>query len=236
MKAVKRYIALILCVLPLLAQSRTFHHEFGEIKEEGGVVKHVFTIPAEKRAQSVVNAFVTCPCLKVNYDKAGVAAGKGMKIEVAYDPAKQQGHFTKYVYLKLNDSRRDTLMVTGTVKRVRPVIDRSGFPEHFGMGFMIDRREINFGTVRPGEQKSVKVPVLNGYEAGMALDVIPEGKGGEMLSVPYGLKLGPGGKSKLEVRLSVPKDAKPGAYGAVLVPCVHGMRVEPVPVKFTVKK
>lgn len=231
-----KFITLIICALPFVVNARTFHYEFGEIKEDGGAVEHTFVIPAEKKAQSVVNAFVSCPCVKVKYDKAGVAAGKPLKIVLTYDPVKQNGHFTKPVFLKLSDSRRDTLVVTGTVKRTRPVIDRTGFTEHFGMGFMIDRAQINFGRVKAGTKKSVFVPVLNSYEAGMALDIEPKGKGAEMLTVPYGLKLGPGGKSRFEVRLAVPATAAAGVYEAELVPSVHGVKVEPVPVKFTVIK
>ncbi len=231
-----KLITLILCVLPIAAHGRTFHHEFGVVKEDGGVVEHTFIIPAEKKAQSVVNAFVSCPCMKVKYDKGGAPAGKPLNIVLSYDPVKQHGHFTKLVFLKLNDSRRDTLKVTGTVKRTRPVIDRTGFTEHFGMGFMIDRAEINFGRVKAGSTKMITVPVLNSYEAGMSLDLEPTGKGSEMLSVPYGLKLGPGGKNRIEVRLCVPKSAAPGVYAAELVPVIHGVKVEPVPVKFTVIK
>lgn len=231
-----KLITLIICALPFASSARTFHHEFGEIKEDGGVVEHTFVIPAEKKAQLVVNAFESCPCVKVKYDKGGVPAGKPLKIVLTYDPVKQKGHFTKPVFLKLSDNRRDTLVVTGTVKRTRPVIDRTGFTEHFGMGFMIDRARIDFGRVKAGSAKTVKVPVLNSYEAGMALDLEPKGRGAEMLTVPYGLKLGPGGKSRFELRLVVPATAAAGVYEAELVPIVHGMKVDPVPVKFTVIK
>lgn len=221
----------LLSVLPLGLSSATYHHEFGTIAEDGGVVSHTFTLPAGTSPLSVINAFPGCPCISVDYPKRPLKAGEPMKITLKYNPERQKGHFTKSVYLRLNGDRRDTLLVTGTVKRFRPRVDKSKYAHEYGLGLCLDRKTIDFGTMRVGTEKTLTIPMANSYQIGMELDLRPAGRDSSMLSIPYGLKLEPETVSQFRIDIKVPDNAGTMAPELYVRPVIHGVEVDSIPVK-----
>lgn len=237
------YLALLLALLPASAAARTFFHEFGTIAEEGGAVAHTFELPAAPAGavQSVVGAASGCPCLAVDYPRRPVAAGKPLSVTVTFDPARQQGHFTKTAWLRLSGGRRDTLVVTGTIRRTRPRVATDGYPADFGLGLRLDRPAIDFGTVRPGQRRTVTVEVLNAFEAGMSLDLRPAGPDSALIAIPYGLKLPPASASRLQATLALPAaptaaspapaPAQPRSLDCCLIPYVNGLAADTIPLR-----
>lgn len=221
----------LLSVLPLGLSSATYHHEFGTIAEDGGVVSHTFTLPAGTSPLSVINAFPGCPCISVDYPKRPLKAGEPMKITLKYNPERQKGHFTKSVYLRLNGDRRDTLLVTGTVKRFRPRVDKSKYAHEYGLGLCLDRKTIDFGTMRAGTEKTLTIPMANSYQIGMELDLRPAGRDSSMLSIPYGLKLEPETVSQFRIDIKVPDNAGTMTPELYVRPVIHGVEVDSIPVK-----
>ncbi len=222
---------LISAAMPAGICAATYHHEFGTIAEDGGVVAHTFTLPAGNAPLSVIKAFPGCPCITVDYPKRPVKAGEPLKIQLKYDPERQNGHFTKSVYLRLSGDRRDTLVVTGTVKRIRPRVDPAKYPYEYGLGLRLDRKAIDFGTMRPGTARTLTIPMANSYQIGMELDLRPAGNDSTMLDIPFGLKLQPETKSQFKVTLSVPADAPKSAPELYVRPVIHGVEVDSIPVK-----
>ncbi|WP_295730802.1 DUF1573 domain-containing protein [uncultured Muribaculum sp.] len=218
-------------LIPCAMSAATYHHEFGTIAEDGGVVSHTFTLSSGDKPISVVNAFPGCPCVTVDYPRRLVKGGEPLKILLKYDPERQKGHFTKSVYLRLSGGRRDTLVVTGTVKRLRPRVDPSRYPNEFGLGLCLDREFIDFGTMRRGTAKTLTIPMANSYQIGMALDLRPQGRDSSMLSIPFGLKIGPESLSQFKVSLSIPGDAPEGTPRCHIRPVIHGVEVDSIPVR-----
>lgn len=221
----------LLSALPLGLSSATYHHEFGTIAEDGGVVSHTFTLPAGTSPLSVINAFPGCPCISVDYPKRPLKAGEPMKITLKYNPERQKGHFTKSVYLRLNGDRRDTLLVTGTVKRFRPRVDKSKYAHEYGLGLCLDRKAIDFGAMRAGTEKTLTIPMANSYQIGMELDLRPAGRDSSMLSIPYGLKLEPETVSQFRIDIKVPANDGTMAPELYVRPVIHGVEVDSIPVK-----
>lgn len=227
----RRISFLLILFTSLSLSGRTFRHEFGAIREDGGVVSYTFSLPvAGSKPLSVVGAMSGCPCMKVDIPKRPVAPGSSLKVTVSYDPERQQGHFTKSVYLRLSGGLRDTLMVTGTVTHLRERYDKRAYPADFGLGLRLDRRTIDAGTVHPGSTRRVEVPLINSFEAGMSLDFRVEGRDRAMVTVPYGLCLKPVAKSKIIVIFTVPTDAARSKLNARLIPMVNGIEADPIPV------
>jgi hypothetical protein len=228
------FATIISLLLPALCSAATLHHEFGTIIEDGGVVSHTFSLAPGKTALSVINAFPGCPCVKADYPKRPVKAGEPLNVTVTYNPENQQGHFTRSVYLRLTGERRDTLVITGTVKRVRPKLSDE-FPNEFGLGLCLKMTSIDFGTMRPGEVKTLTIPMANSYQASMSLDLQPAGADSTMIAVPYGLKLRACTRSEFKVTLALPKDAKPGKPDVSLQPVINGCLVDRIPLKVRIK-
>lgn len=225
------------------ASATVYRHDFGTVAEAGGAVTHKFTLPAGSDALSVTGVRSGCPCVTVDYPRRPLKAGVPLDVTLRFDPGRQQGRFVKSVYLRLSGGRRDTLVVTGSVERTRPRIDISGYPADFGAGLRLDRAVIDFGRVRRGTKKEITVPLMNAYEVGMNLDFSVGGRDSSMVTVPYGLKLAPLGRSEIKIVISVP-DSVAGMSGnsaryvpdIFLKPEVNGYPCFRIPVNASVRR
>ena len=234
MKKLLLFLSVLLCWTGLSARKLTY--DFGVIEAEKGAVSYQFRLPAAKRTQTVVRTRNGCDCVRSEYPRRPVAAGKTVDITVTYDPTDQKGHFSKPVYVFYGDNRRDTLVVSGVVKRSRPKIDVSAYPTDLGGGMRIQTKTVDFGTMRPGQTKTVTVRMINSYEVGMQLDVKPAGEQASWLKIPYGLKLKGGQQAEFKVTLTVPADARRGAKpDLVLYPVINGMDRTLIPVSVRVR-
>lgn len=221
--------------LPLLSEAETYRHDFGTIREDRGPVSHVFTLDAAPAPFAIVKVLPGCPCVKADCPKTPAKKGEKMKVTLRYDPARQNRHFTKSVYLRRSDGKRDTLTVTGTVIATSEPYDRRKYSADFGMGLRLTTPRIDAGTLRRGLAKTVTVDMINSYEAGMNLDLLPAGRDAAMLTIPCGLRLPPMKEAKIRIVISVPADARPGKLEAKLQPTVNGRTIDPIPVTGTIR-
>lgn len=232
--------SILICFIALASalqvHGRTLSHDFGTIDEKA-VATHQFVIPAAKKQQVIVRTNVTCPCTKVDYPRRPVPAGQPVKINLRFDPSEQKnGHFTKTVYVYYGDNRRDTLVVTGTVKRQRPRVDTEGYPHDLGLGFRMKTRSIDFGTMRPGQTKTLEVPMMNGYENVMPLNIDPSGAQASWLKIPYGMKLRAGQRATFKIILTIPADARPGSTPDLsITPSIFTAPIDPIPVRVKIR-
>lgn len=233
----------VAAALSLGASAAVYRHDFGTIVEDGGVVAHRFALPGGTASLSVTVVRSGCPCVTVDYPHRSLDAGVPLDVTLRFDPGRQQGHFVKSVYLRLSGGRRDTLVVTGNVERARTRIDISGYPADFGAGLRLDRAVIDFGRVRRGEKKEITVPVMNAYEVGMNLDFSVGGRDSLMVTVPYGLKLGPLGHSEIKVVIDIPDSLSGMSNGCAryvpdifLKPDVNGYSCFKIPVRASIRR
>lgn len=230
----KSFIPLLLLIFTVSGLSaRTYTHDFGTIDMAGGTVSHQFRLAPSKSPVSILKAFPGCPCVKAEYSRQPFKAGQPVDITFKLDPVGIKGHFTKSIYLRMSNNRRDTLKVTGTVTgSVETPVKKYPYP--FGMGFQLKTPKINLGKVARGTKRSVTIPFVNGYEAGMMLDIVPQGRDAAMLFIPYGKKIGPITESEFTIIINVPADARRGKIEAQILPVINGFKVDPVPVTATV--
>lgn len=226
----KIFLAILLVIITAPAISaRTYRHDFGTVDMAAGPVNHKFQLAPSKTPVSILKAFPGCPCVKAEYSKQPFKAGQPIDVTYTLDPKGIKGHFTKSIYLRLSDGRRDTLRVTGTVTgSIETPVKKYPYP--FGMGFQLKTPKINLGKVARGTKKTITIPFVNGYEAGMMLDIVPQGRDASMLFIPYGKKIGPITESEFTIIINIPADAKRGKIEAQLLPVINGFKVDPVPV------
>lgn len=230
----KKFLAILSAIFITSGLSaRTYTHDFGTIDMAGGTVSHQFRLAPSKSPVSILKAFPGCPCVKAVYSKQPFKAGQPVDVTYTLDPTGIKGHFTKSIYLRLSDGRRDTLRVTGTVTgSIETPVKKYPYP--FGMGFQLKTPKINLGKVARGSKKTVTIPFVNGYEAGMMLEIVPQGRDAAMLFIPYGKKIGPITESEFTIIINVPADARRGKIEAQILPVINGFKVDPVPVTATV--
>ncbi len=98
-------------------------------------------------------------------------------------------------------------------------------------GLCLDRKAIDFGTMRAGTEKTLTIPMANSYQIGMELDLRPAGRDSSMLSIPYGLKLESETVSQFRIDIKVPDNAGTMAPELYVRPVIHGVEVDSIPVK-----
>ncbi len=131
----KRFLfaaVLTLCTIATVASQQTDHsgsfakatfthtsHDFGSIREDGGLVSHTFeftntgTLPL-----LIIESVASCGCTKPEYPDKPIKPGKKGKIKVTYSPLGRPGSFHKTVKVVTNGTGQDkriTLVITGTV-------------------------------------------------------------------------------------------------------------------------
>lgn len=99
------------------------------------------------------------------------------------------------------------------------------------LGLCLDRKTIDFGTMRVGTERTLTIPMANSYQIGMELDLRPAGRDSSMLSIPYGLKLESETVSQFRIDIKVPDNAGTMAPELYVRPVIHGVEVDSIPVK-----
>ena len=103
---------------PMVSFAETTH-DFGVIKEDGGLVSHYFEFTnTGSQPLLIIEAVASCGCTKPEYPSKPIKPGKKGKIKVTYSPYGRPGAFHKTVKVKTNGtgrSKRTTLVITGTV-------------------------------------------------------------------------------------------------------------------------
>ena len=78
-------------------------YDFGEIKEEGGIVSCVFKINNAGEAPLVITRVITpCGCTTTEWTKEPIAPVESGEIKVSYNPAGRPGPFTKVLSIYSN--------------------------------------------------------------------------------------------------------------------------------------
>lgn len=226
----KQCFSVLAIFLSISLNARTYKHDFGTIKEDGGMVSHVFTLDASKSDYTIVQSIPSCACMKADVPRTTVKRGAKAKVTVLYDPQRQHTHFTKSVYIKRSDGVRDTLQVSGTVKMTREPVDKKKYPADYGYGLRLATNGITCGTMHPGGSRQIKTAMLNAFEAGMGVDFKVTGRDAAMVEVPCGYKLAPLGEGTLVVNIKIPSGFKGKSIQASLQPIVNGSKTNPIPV------
>lgn len=95
----------------------TTTHDFGNIKEDGGLQVYKFEFTNEGTGPlTIKSARAECGCTKPEYPKEEIAPGASGFIKVAYNPKGFKGGFTKVVTVRCTGSpAKVNLKIRGTV-------------------------------------------------------------------------------------------------------------------------
>lgn len=92
-------------------------HDFGKVKERGGVVSHTFAFTNTGSAALVVTGVNTaCKCTEASFSTRPVQPGEGSQIVITYNPRRQKGQFFKAIQVQTNEPQnRRIITVQGEV-------------------------------------------------------------------------------------------------------------------------
>lgn len=91
-------------------------HDFGYIKEDGGLVSCNFEFTnTGKKPLIIIDAVASCGCTRPEYPKRPIQPGAKGNIKVTYNPLGRPGAFRKDVKVRTNGKdKRITLFIIGS--------------------------------------------------------------------------------------------------------------------------
>lgn len=139
-------------------------HDFGTIKEEGGVKKYRFVVTNKgKSPLSISNVQASCGCTTPGWTKEAIAPGKKGYVEAAYDPNSRPGNFDKQLTVTSNSATPVVVLgIKGTVTpRVKTAADL--YPDELGTKnkLRMVSRYMNIGRVSPSKKGKEKFKIYN---------------------------------------------------------------------------
>lgn len=136
-------------------------HDFGSIPEEGGKVKHTFTIKNIGNKNLIIEEVKSpCGCTVPSWPKEPIAPGKEASINAVYDPMFRPGVFNKTLTIKTNaEPKNGFITIMGEVlPRERTFRDK--FPSKNG-SLRFKLPQIFFGKITSEKADTIHVIAYN---------------------------------------------------------------------------
>lgn len=185
-------------------------HDFGTIKEDGGVAETYFEFTnIGNQALILNNVKTSCGCTTPEWNNQPIAPGQKGKIKVSYDPKNHPGVFSKNVEVIANTQPSTTkLLIKGKVEPREQTLAELYIKEMGGI--RLKSNYVSLGRIYLNEEKTGEVEIVNTSSksvrpggiripAHIALNFEPE-------------ELKPGENGKILIRYDA---SKKNAYGVV---------------------
>ncbi len=150
-------------------QFDTLEHDFGQVKELGGIVQHRFVYKNIGDKPLIINRVHTsCGCTSPAWSKEPVLPGRSGYIDVSFDPRDRPGSFTKSIIVSCNAKEESvTLYITGSVTP-RPEPLSSSYP--YAMeGLRLKATTVNFNKIAAGQTGTKEIEVVNPSKANIVI-------------------------------------------------------------------
>ena len=146
----------------LVFEERVF--DFGEIKEEDGLVSHEFEFRNVSQKVLSINGVTSgCGCVQFEYPKEPLRPNATGKVKVTYNPAYRPGFFSKeVVVLSNNNANYNRIWVKGTVIPCQHPVSEN-YPYEYGSGLWMNFEVMAFGTIGKGGTKTMKLKYVNDF-------------------------------------------------------------------------
>ncbi len=143
-------------------------HDFGTLREEGGVKKYRFVFTNKgKSPLTVSNVQASCGCTTPGWSKEAIAPGKKGFVEAAYDPNNRPGNFDKQLTVTSNSAT--PVVILGIKGTVTPRVKTSAdiYPDSLGLKRQLRMvsRYMNMGRVSPSKAGSEKFKIYNSSDS-----------------------------------------------------------------------
>ena len=221
----------VLCAQDLIFEGPC---DFGTINEKDGPAVREFRFRNGRRDTTVIcDISTSCRCITGQPSFSKVAPGEEGTIRLTFDPAYRSGPFDYAVVVWYHDRMaRQTVKVRGDVVPMTHPIEED-HPYSMGAGLYTSHKVLPFGTLKPGQTKTMFFRYGNGTSAEMDLRFEVEGCCAHSIEMEKTFRLAPDERGKLYVSLTMPHGYK-GSHINRIWPVVNGVRLEtPLLVKMT---
>jgi hypothetical protein len=136
-------------------------HDFGEVKEDGGVVTNEFKFTnSGGQALVIHNVRTSCGCTTPEWTRTPVQPGKEGLIKVTFDPRNRPGNFNKSITITSNGVEANiVLRIMGKVLPREKTIEDI-YPREMG-GIRLKSSHLSFTRIAPNATKTEQLEVIN---------------------------------------------------------------------------
>lgn len=203
--------------------------DFGVVNESTGKVTHKFLLKnVGKESVSVLYVKTGCSCVSAVAPSKPIAPGASAPISVTFDPKGRSGDFHKEISIVYADKRFNRVTVRGTVNPDAKKTT-SSYRTDLGGGLKTNQASIDFGSLAPGEPKTIVLRYVNEFPVGMKLTFELEEADPDIdILIPSGNILAPDAEGSLPVTATVKRPFR-STRTLNLIPISNGYRLSPIP-------
>lgn len=140
---------------------KTTVHNFGNIKEEGGVVTHDFTFKNTGNQPLIISRVVaSCGCTTPTWSKEPIPPGGDGFIRVAYNPRNRPNAFNKSITVYSNAKQGNVLLRIQGFVEPRPKTLEDEYPYQIGQ-IRLKTNHLAFTRMYKDQKKTLQVEFIN---------------------------------------------------------------------------
>lgn len=151
-------------------QFQTSTHNFGEVKEEAGPVRHKFEFTNTGQVPlKVLDVKASCGCTTPDWSKDEIGPGKTGYIIAEYNPMNRPGQFNKTLTVTTNAEPTIAMLTIQGVVKPKPRAVEDDFPAEIG-SMRLKTRGLNIGKITTEKPTVKKFEVYNQGDKALAFN------------------------------------------------------------------
>jgi hypothetical protein len=145
------------------------NHNFGNIKEEGGVVEHTFKFKNTGTKPLLVNNVrSSCGCTVPEWSKEPIPPGGSGSIKVSFNPLRRPGAFRKSVTVQSNAKEKTKILYIVGMVEGKPKTIADEYPIQVGP-VRISSNHLSVGRIYTNEKKSSTLKIINQSDSALTI-------------------------------------------------------------------
>lgn len=199
-------------------------HDFGNIREDGGVHRHSFRfVSTAEHPVVILKVGTSCGCTTAEYSRKPIMPNGEGVVVVVYDPMNQPGgEFMRRATVYTSEGST-VLTVSGEITPREKSIEEQ-YAVSLGEGLRAEANSHAFGYIEQGRSARSTFGVVNASDAVAEIRIVPSEESG-LLDVRYPQTLQPGERAEIDFGYDLSGGAsKYGTLNDVLMIDVNGRR------------
>jgi len=137
------------------------NHNFGNIKEEKGIVEHTFKFTnSGSEALLVNNVRSSCGCTVPEWSKEPIPPGGSGTVKVSFNPLRRPGAFRKSITVQSNAKVKNTVLYIVGLVEPKPKTIADSYPIKMG-NIRLSSNHLSVSRIKQNEKKTASINVMN---------------------------------------------------------------------------
>src|SRR5210317_579967 len=152
------------------------NHNFGNIKEESGIVEHTFNFKNTGTESLLLNSVrSSCGCTVPEWSKEPIAPGGSGNIKVSFNPLRRPGAFRKSVTVQSNAKVKTTILYIVGLVEPKPKTIADEYPVKMG-NLRLSSNHLSVAKIFNTQKKKASIKIINESDQNIRITIpdVPE--------------------------------------------------------------